>query len=111
MEQDYDISPDQVYLKKFCDAGTQTNFTALYSHAEGIVKNFEKIENHWRQKEQKYRQFCERACYIVKNFEAIEEHFYQRERKYRRIAIWTIALGAIASIAVTVKLLRQNYGC
>ena len=43
---DYDISPDQVFLKR--SASTQTESYELYHQAESIVKNYKKINQHWR---------------------------------------------------------------
>ena len=41
-----DISPDQVFIKR--TVSTQTDSHELYHEADRIVKNYKKIDQHWR---------------------------------------------------------------
>lgn len=55
---DYDITPDQVVLKR--SASTQTELHELYHQAESIVKNYKKINQYW--------QFVQVQSYVICGF-------------------------------------------
>ena len=45
-EEGYDITPDQVYLRK--SVGVQTDHDVMYEEASNIVNNFNAIERRWK---------------------------------------------------------------
>ena len=45
-EEGYDITPDQVYLKR--SVGVQTDQDVMYAEAANIVNNFNAIERRWK---------------------------------------------------------------
>ena len=49
--EDRDIGPDQVYLKRWADASTQTHQENIYACANAIVSNFDKIQRFYDQLE------------------------------------------------------------
>lgn len=56
MFDDFDIDPDEVRIKRWTDASTQTSQDELYEKASNIVKNYDAIQNQWKKLHQIHRE-------------------------------------------------------